>query len=288
MALRVILFGFIGLAIAMVGVVGFTMLRPPPPPRVASEAPPPPPATIRVLVAARPLNAGTLLKPEDIAVRERPAGEAAPDLMLDSEAVRSELRGALVRRHLSPEEPFTHAYVLRPRDRGFLAAVLSPGLRAISVGVDAVSGAAGLIWPGDRIDLILTQTIDEEQVPLGRRVVGETVLADVRVLAVDQALTQGADSASVDTEGRTPRTVTLETTPVEAERVAVAARLGRLALTVRAIDDQAVGELPPPRAASTFGGDVSPALKSGTVEPRLAPSTIRLHHGAKTEEVTLR
>ena len=73
--------------------------------------------------------------------------------------------------------------VLRPTDGGFLAAVLAPNHRAVSVAVDAVSGTAGLIWPGDRVDLILTQTNDEAGVPLGRRTFGETVLRDLRVIA---------------------------------------------------------------------------------------------------------
>ena len=65
-------------------------------------------------------------------------------------------------------------------------------MRAVTVAVDATTGAAGLIWPGDRVDLILTQTIQEATLPLGRRVAAETVLSDVRVIAIDQQLVQGA------------------------------------------------------------------------------------------------
>ena len=122
--------------------------------------------------------------------------EVAPDAvpegaLLESDEARAELRGALLRRYLDAGAPVARGDVLRPRDRGFLAAVLRPGSRAIAVGVDAVTGAAGLIWPGDQVDLILTQEIDAAAAPVARRVVGETVLTDVRVIAVDQQFTQG-------------------------------------------------------------------------------------------------
>ena len=64
-------------------------------------------------------------------------------------------------------------------------------MRAVSVGVDPVSGTAGLIWPGDRVDLVLTQSIEDKDQPSDRRVSGETVLTNLRVIAVDQQLVQG-------------------------------------------------------------------------------------------------
>ena len=102
--------------------------------------------------------------------------------------------GAMVRRSLSAGDPLRSGDVMRPGDHGFLSAVLEPGMRAVTVGVDAITGAAGLIWPGDRVDLILTQTIQEASMPMGHRVAAETVLSNVRVIAIDQQLVQGADS----------------------------------------------------------------------------------------------
>jgi pilus assembly protein CpaB len=175
---------------------------------------------------------------------------------------------------------------MRAGDRGFLAAVLGPGMRATTVGVDAVTGTAGLIWPGDHVDLILTETIDDPAAPLGRRIAGETVLHNVRVIAIDQELMQGANAANATypNAASQSRTVTLEVSPANAERIAVATRLGHLSLSVISAD---IAEAPiepttpiipaaltnptipsaplevTVHAPITWGSDVSSALRSG-------------------------
>jgi len=84
----------------------------------------------------------------------------------------------MVRQSLPAGTPILPGAVIRPGDHGFLAAVLRPGMRAVSVGVDAVTGTAGLIWPGDRVDLLLTQSLSGANLPPGRQVAAETVLSD--------------------------------------------------------------------------------------------------------------
>lgn len=290
MLLRVLIVFSLLLSATGLGVLGLQLLMPPPAATTgaAVEAPPPPPARVRVIVAARALSLGTLLKDEDLTVRELPA-EAVPEGALEmSDEIRAELRGALLRRYLDPNTPVLRSDVLRPRDRGFLAAVLRPGTRAIAVGVDAVTGTAGLIWPGDQVDLILTQTFDGA--PVSKRVVGETVLSDVRVIAVDQQISHGASSSSDTGLGRVARTVTLEVTPEQAERVAVATRLGRIDLTVRSIDldaqtaNGASWEAENNRG-SLFGADVSPALARTNAS---SGSRMRVIQGGEQQEVTFR
>jgi pilus assembly protein CpaB len=242
-----------------------------------------------MLVAARPLSAGTLVKDEDFVVKEVAPEDVPEGALSQSDETRVEMRGALLRRYLDAGSAVARGDVLRPRDRGFLAAVLRPGTRAIAVGVDAVTGAAGLIWPGDQVDLILTQEMDAASTPVSRRIVGETVLINVRVIAVDQHFTQGASAGLMATGGNNQRsvarTVTLEVQPEQAERVAVAERLGRLSLTVRSMEqsaDQAPSDAAP---TSIFGADVSPALsRSG---PAIG-SRIRVIQGAASQEVTFR
>lgn len=286
MAIRIILIGLIVLAAAGLSLIGMQALLPAQPVRtVVSDPGPsqPPPLLVRTLVAARPIPAGSLLRAEDLGVREVPTSEAGEGVLRDTPETRAELAGALVRRYLEAGERIAIADVLRPRDRGFLAAVLRPNMRAITVGVDAVTGTAGLIWPGDRVDLLLTQSLDERVTQLSRRVVGETVLNDVRVIAVDQQLTQGAAGANASPEGKVARTVTLEVTPEEAERVAVAVQLGRLSLTIRAMDGDAASAERARR--SVFGGDVSPALSESDRIDRPVGARMRIIQGDDRQEV---
>src|SRR3712207_3367506 len=294
MIIRMTMAGVLVLSAAGLG-IAFLTSRPAPVTVVDAAKPepvvvaPPPAAKVAMLVAARPLSAGTLVKDEDFVVREVLPGTVPEGAQLQSEEARTELRGALLRRYLDAGATIVSGDVLRPRDRGFLAAVLRPGHRAIAVGVNAIIGAAGLIWPGDQVDLILTQEMVAASAPASRRVVGETVLNNVRVIAVDQHFTQGASAGLMSTGGNNQRdvarTVTLEVQPDQAERVAVAERLGQLSLTVRSMEqseDQAPSDAAP---TSIFGADVSPALsRSGSA----LGSRIRVIQGSDSQEVTFR
>lgn len=270
---RAALFLLMGLGLAGFGVVAWINMHPATQPAPVEAIAPS--DKVAVLIAARPLRAGTLLKPEDLTVEQRPAKDVPAGARLDSEAARGELMGALVRRNLAKGEVLLSSDALNPGDRGFLAAVLGSGMRAVTVGVDAVSGLAGLVWPGDRVDLILTQSQEGADVPPARRVSGETVLHDVRVLAIDRQLIQGATSESP--ESQAARTVTLEVTPADAERVAVATKLGHLSLSVVAFAQEAPASSSHPGSGVTWGGDVSSALRGGPTGSD--GSTVRLFQG---------
>src|ERR1700761_5256837 len=235
MPLRLFLAGLLLLTALGLGLIGYQVTRPPKTVTVATEAPPPP-LTIDVLAAAHSMPAGTLMKDEDFTKHAVPSADVPMGALTDTAEVRAGLRGALLRRYLDSGNILMTGDILRPRDRGFLAAVLAPGTRAISVGVDAITGDGGLIWPGDRVDVILTQELSEKDAPLARRFVGETALEDVRVVAVDQSIAQGAVASGDNATGRVARTVTLEVTPQQAERAALAERLGKVTLAIRAAD----------------------------------------------------
>ncbi len=290
MFLRILVIFSLVLSATGLGILALQLLQPPPQPQQVArvEAPPAvaPAPRIRMLVASRPLSIGTLLKDDDFREQEV-AGDALPEgAFVGGGESLAELRGALLRRFIDPNQPIIRSDVLRPRDRGFLAAVLRPGTRAISVGVDVVTGASGLIWPGDEVDLILTQNLQQQgqgQESAGRRVVGETILSAVRVIAVDQQISHsGTDSAASRVVART---VTLEVTPEQAERVAVAMQLGRISLVVRAIEG--VPEASAPRPSLVFGSDVSSAL-SGPQAPAPAAPRMRIIQGGSQQEVTFR
>jgi pilus assembly protein CpaB len=278
MFVRVALVLLVGLG--LLGLVGAFLLSQQQPQTAAA---PPPPAASHILVASRPVHAGSLIVPEDIEVATVDEDKVQPHSMRDTPAARQVLRGAMLRRSLGPGEAFIPGEFLSPGDRGFLASVLEPGMRAVTVGVDTISGTAGLIWPGDRIDLILTQSLEDQSLPLDHRVAGETLLVNARVIAVDQQLVQGAQAGSNTAGGNQGnRTVTLEVTPIEAEKVEVASRIGHLSMAVNSAsrlapvngEPQQPEVTPPP----VFGGDVSAALRSRE-GPRPA-ATVKVFHGA--------
>ncbi len=274
MVLRIVFFALMALGLVGFGTVAWISTRPPPPPPTAAA--PPPPTKVAVLAAAHPIRAGSLLKPEDFAAKEIPQTERLPDMSVDSQETRRSLSGAMVRRSLPAGEPIRMADVIRPSDHGFLAAALDAGMRAVTVGVDATSGATGLISPGDRVDLILTQTIQEPSLPLGRRVVAETVLSDVRVIAIDQQLVQGAETNNNDSQART---VTVEVSEDQAERVSVATRLGKLSLAIRSAGSASASGKPAAPPKTTWAEDVSPALGAEPPAPP-SPNTIHVYQGS--------
>lgn len=272
MILRIALFALMALGLGGFGTIAWMGMQPPPAPPAPvaqADAPPPPPARVVVLSAARPLRAGTLVRPEDFTGRDMLASEAPTDAMLDTPTARARFGGGMLRRALGQGDPFLAADVMRPGDRGFLAAVLGPGSRAVSITVDGSLAAGGLIWPGDHVDLILTQVLDQAGGP-ARRAMGETVLSDLRVVAVDRHLTQGAmgDSADGAGGGGGSRVVTVEVTREGAERIAVAERLGKLSLSIRSADEDESGWIQEGPRRPTWAGDVSPALSGG---PAAAP-----------------
>lgn len=277
MALRVTLFSMLLLGLIGFLTVAWVALQPSAPVSEAVVAP----QRATFLAAARPIRAGALLRPEDLTGIEIDLAAAPADARRDTAAARTEMVGQMARRPVAQGSPLQSEDLLRPGERGFLAALLAPGTRAASIGVDVVSGIAGLIWPGDRVDVVLTQSLTDESVPLERRVAGQTVLSDSRVIAIDQAIVQGAVGDGPEA-GRQVRTVTLEVTPQQAERLAVAARLGRLSLTIRATLGQDVAYDPVPDSV-VWGGDVSPALRNapGSVAGGRA---MQVHLGATRRE----
>ncbi len=292
--LRAILVAMMLIVTAGFGLVAWLSLNPTPAPPIAQAEAPPPPAPVAVLVVSKALQAGSFIKLDDLAAAATAPSEVPDGARPDTIIARAELVGAMVRRTMLAQQPVLPQDVLRPAEGGFLAAVLAPDHRAVSVAVDPVSGAAGLIWPGDRVDLILTQTTEDPATPAGRRTFGETVLHDIRVIAVDQQLAHAAGS---DASNASSRTITLEVLPAAAERVAVAVRLGKVALAVRAAStlhadpDSLVqgvafrkAVLPPALKAvpTTWGQDVSPALN----RPRgvNAGATVRVYQGASSDK----
>jgi pilus assembly protein CpaB len=257
------------LATAALGLIAYNMNLPKPVVQVTENTPAPPPApvTIGYFVAAHPLPAGTLAREEDFTVRSVSPDSVPSGAIIDTPEVRIGLRGSLVRTFLDTGSLVTSQNVLRPRDRGFLASVLAPGTRAVSIKLDAESGVSGLIWPGDYVDIVLTHSAtptvnankprsdgDTSASPPSPPGVSETVLRNVRIIAIDQEIMQGvpANNATAGKEGK-EHTVSLQLAPEQVEKITVAQHLGKLSLAARAVEQQeTVGSGP------VFSSDVSP------------------------------
>lgn len=194
--------------------------------------PAPEPVKTKVLVAGQQLTAGTILKPGDLEWQAWPEdGVLGSYVVQASDYDPKTLEGAVVRSTLMQGEPVTETRVVRPGDRGFLAAMLQQGHRALSVPVTATSGISGLIFPGDRVDVIMTHSIAPMEEGDRERRASETVLSDIRILALDQR------TDDVDSERVVAKTATLEVTPKQAEKLSLAQQLGSLSLVLRPIAD---------------------------------------------------
>ncbi|WP_428377993.1 Flp pilus assembly protein CpaB [Lichenicoccus sp.] len=290
MLLRVALFALMAIGLAGFGAVTWraTHLPPPPPPPVVASvqhAAPPPPVTAAVLVAGASLQGGSFLRPEDISTATLEKATLAASVELDTKANRAALNGALVRHSLASGQTITSADVILPGEHGFVAAILAPGMRAIMVGSAEIDGDTSLLSPGDRVDLILTQMQDGGaggKVALARGLSAETVLSNIRVLAVDQQLVQRATAdkdkdkkVGLAAPGPTAGGLTLEVSPLDAEHLVLALKLGKIALAVRPAEtmagtggitlaraDIASGMAPPPPPIRA--GDVMHTLNAPT------------------------
>jgi len=192
------------------------------------------PAGTAILVARLALPAGTFVKPEDVRWQPWPEGALDASYVQQGKREPASFTGAVVRRGIVAGEPITDARVVKPGDRGFLAVVLSPGSRAVSVPVTVSSAISGLVFPGDRVDLILSHRSAEAGAH-GKAesiLASETVLENVRVIAMDQSTDDQKGKAAV---AAVPKTATLEVTPRQAEMVMVAAELGKLAFSLRSL-----------------------------------------------------
>jgi|GEM_PF-68291 len=188
----------------------------------------------KVLVANRALPVGTIITADAMGYQQWPEELVQDAYFIEGNSDMSQLLGTVVRFPITAGEPVTHGSLVSPGDRGFLAAALGPGMRAVTVAVSsAQSAVAGFIFPGDRVDMVLTQQVQGEGRPLST---AETVLRNLRVLATDQA-TESVTDETGQTVVRAYRTVTIEVTPQIAEKVAVAQTIGDLTLVLRSISD---------------------------------------------------
>jgi pilus assembly protein CpaB len=195
--------------------------------------------TVDVLIAANNLPPGTLIQPTDVAWQRWPKENLSdsftskPSDMPPDQATNllNSVSGSVVRLGIGKGQPIVTGAVIKPGEKGFLAAILAPGMRAISINISASSGGAGLILPGDRVDVLLSQGLKVKD-PAGaeaERRVTETYIPDLRLIALDQKV------SSDPKDPRVGRTATLEVTPHQAEMLILGEDMGKLSLSLRSV-----------------------------------------------------
>lgn len=213
-----------------------------------------------VLVAAKPLPLGTIITADMLVFQPWPEDMVEKAYFLKTETDISKLVGKVVRHTIMAGQPVAQGVLIGPGENGFLAAALGPGMRATTVSLSDTSGVAGFIFPGDRVDVILTQEVTGDGPALRT---SETIVRNLRVLAVDQRM----DDTS--TEAKIGRTATLEVTPKLAEKIAVAETIGALSLSLRSIADNAA-ELERAIAAGEIDVDGNDAAADRAIELAIA------------------
>lgn len=187
-----------------------------------------------VLVATKAMPIGTIVDETSFRFQPWPKELVEDAYYIKGKANPQSLQGAVVRTAITVGQPITQGALIQPGERGFLAAALGPGMRAVTVPVSLQSSVAGFIFPGDRVDLLITQSIDGQNGDRPLRV-AETIVRNLRVLATDQR------TDALDEQGKPVvekySNVTLEVTPKIAEKIAVAQTVGSLSLALRSITD---------------------------------------------------
>jgi len=203
--------------------------------------------TENVLVAARDITPGTILKPDDLRWQAWPSSGVDADRMVvqPTQAVEAQQPGQnpqqdfldhIARRQIMSGEPMSKAMVIKQGDSGVAAANLKPGMRAVTINVSPPSGVAGLVLPNDHVDIIMNTPVRDltgiegwKDVVL--RYTSETILKDLRVVAINQTMSHDPTKGVAEPGNL----ATLEVTPAQAEKLLVAQQLGPLTLALRSM-----------------------------------------------------
>ncbi|MDO9412949.1 MAG: Flp pilus assembly protein CpaB [Pseudolabrys sp.] len=202
------------------------------PPEVQVVAPPPP-ETVDILVARADIPMGNTVSPGEIQWQAWPAGASTGNFIRKSDRPTAieDLSGQIARVPFVAGEPIREAKLVNAKGSGFMAAILPTGMRAVSTLIRPETGAAGFILPNDRVDVILTRR-DGDKASNGGLPPSETILSNVRVLAIDQNIEEKSGQKVM-----TGSTATLELTQPQAELLAQGQSQGQLSLSLRSVTD---------------------------------------------------
>jgi pilus assembly protein CpaB len=229
--------------------------------QVAAEARPAQMPTSQILVATRDLPAGTVLKDSDMSWQPWPndAVNRRYVVRTGNDDSRMAFVGATVRQAFVNGEPVVSSRVFRQDAAGFMSGIISPGKRAMGVPVSTQTMAGGFILPGDHVDLVLSAELKQGEgsssvgsAPAIRKYWSETILEDIRVLAIDQKVDDIQSAAVAGT-----KTATLEVSPKEAEIIALFLNVGQVSLVLRSLVPEGETEVAPAASKErNFSSDV--------------------------------
>ena len=191
--------------------------------------------TVDVLVAKSDIPMGQAMSPGDVQWQAWPASASSGNFIRKNNRPQAieDLSGWIVRVPFMAGEPIREAKLVNAKGSGFMAAILPTGMRAVSTQISPETSAGGFILPNDRVDVILTRRDkDADKSGGGDSKTSETVLNNIRVLAIDQNIEEKNGQKVV-----IGKTATLELTPGQAETLVLSQQIGSLSLSLRSITD---------------------------------------------------
>ena len=187
--------------------------------------------TTDVLVAKGDISVGQVISDQNVTWQTWPAASISSQFIQkkDQPDALKDLSGSIVRIAFVAGEPIREAKVVKAGSSGYVAAMLDPGMRAVAMEISPEAGAGGFILPNDHVDVILTRV---EKLSQEEYVTAETILADVRVLAIDQTVEEKNGQRVI-----VGKIATLALYPRQTETLALARRMGSLSLALRGLRD---------------------------------------------------
>lgn len=211
-------------------------------------------ADVQVLVTRRDIAVGTAVSKDDLAWEPWPASSQTDAYITKASRPTAidELAGSIARAAFLSGEPVREARLMKA-ERGFMSVILTPGMRAMAIEVRAAATAGGFILPSDHVDVILTRAAPKTPgaAPQGDPFISETLLTNIKVLAIDQQISENKGETAVVAKN----TATLEVSPRQSEMIAQAQQLGTLSLVLRPLRDAVLPDALP--NAPDQGGTVT-------------------------------
>jgi pilus assembly protein CpaB len=247
-------------------------------------------SSTQILVSIKSLKVGVELTPADVKWQNWPADSVSGAMIVrkDSKQPVADVAKGQLRRDLGAGEPVLNSFLVSGGKGNILSAALTPGMRAVAIKVKAESMVGGFISPGDRVDVIMTYEVktDKDNPEVQRKIqkyASETILENVKILAIDQQARKDDDKAKVG------RTVTLEVDAGGAEKLNLASTMAEegLTLSLRGIGDESISD----RKQVTTDTEISTVLQELnrpiSAAPVNAPLMLRVYNGEKVQTVPI-